>query len=296
MNEGSILIRHEQCPKCAREGHDRAKNNLGVYDDGHSYCFRCKFYSRGSGYGAKYTSNHSNTNDRTINMKKQQVVLPEDCTNEYPQIAIDWMGEYELDTVDMKNNKCLWSPSNNRLIFPIYDEKELVAHVGRYISDTARPPTIPKWLSHGNLKKHLHILNRDGAEEGLVIVEDIISAIKISKVTASMPVFGCVIGLDRWKVLRTLCDDDLKIHVWLDPDMEVQVMKESLLGQQIGLKAKTVFSGHDPKYYTTDEITQILRKGLLKEPYSKTSTSVIGLEYEEANILAGVGNPKPYIP
>jgi twinkle protein len=35
----SKLIERKQCPKCAQEGNDQSRNNLGVYSDGHTYCF-----------------------------------------------------------------------------------------------------------------------------------------------------------------------------------------------------------------------------------------------------------------
>jgi len=44
----SKLIRHEQCPDCAKHGKDTAGDNLGIYDDGHSYCFSCGYYLRGN--------------------------------------------------------------------------------------------------------------------------------------------------------------------------------------------------------------------------------------------------------
>lgn len=39
------LLRMEQCPECRKEGRDNSKDNLGTYDDGHSYCFACGYYS-----------------------------------------------------------------------------------------------------------------------------------------------------------------------------------------------------------------------------------------------------------
>lgn len=36
-----------QCPKCASNGADNSGDNLGVYDDGHSYCFSCQYFEKG---------------------------------------------------------------------------------------------------------------------------------------------------------------------------------------------------------------------------------------------------------
>jgi len=41
----SKLQRKTRCPWCASEGRDRAGDNLGVFDDGHEYCFACNYYN-----------------------------------------------------------------------------------------------------------------------------------------------------------------------------------------------------------------------------------------------------------
>ena len=44
----SFVINREQCPKCAAEGHDNSEDNLARYNDGHAYCYRCKYYEKGN--------------------------------------------------------------------------------------------------------------------------------------------------------------------------------------------------------------------------------------------------------
>lgn len=39
MTGQSKLLRKEPCPRCRAEGGDRTGNNLGVFDDGHTYCY-----------------------------------------------------------------------------------------------------------------------------------------------------------------------------------------------------------------------------------------------------------------
>lgn len=36
-------IKHEQCPRCARNGRDTSKNNLAVYEDESKHCFSCGY-------------------------------------------------------------------------------------------------------------------------------------------------------------------------------------------------------------------------------------------------------------
>ena len=40
----SKVISREQCPACASNGRDTSHDNLSVYDDGHKYCYACKYY------------------------------------------------------------------------------------------------------------------------------------------------------------------------------------------------------------------------------------------------------------
>lgn len=44
MLQSSKLIRRERCPNCAKLGRDTSEDNLGVYDDGHSFCYACEYY------------------------------------------------------------------------------------------------------------------------------------------------------------------------------------------------------------------------------------------------------------
>lgn len=44
----SNVVSSKRCPKCAASGNDTSGDNLKVYDDGHAYCFACKFYAPGN--------------------------------------------------------------------------------------------------------------------------------------------------------------------------------------------------------------------------------------------------------
>ncbi len=45
----SRLIRKERCPLCASVGKDTSGNGMAIYDDGHSYCFKCETRTNGQG-------------------------------------------------------------------------------------------------------------------------------------------------------------------------------------------------------------------------------------------------------
>jgi twinkle protein len=48
-HRGSKLVEREACPKCQAEGRDTAGDNLAVYDDGHKYCYACKYFVNSKG-------------------------------------------------------------------------------------------------------------------------------------------------------------------------------------------------------------------------------------------------------
>ena len=242
----SKLIRKEQCPKCAEDGHDKHQDNLGVYDDGHSYCFKC-FHTISSG-GWK------NFGKDKVTTLTPVVTLPADCTNEYPVNALAWCDDYEVSRHDIQNQNALWSDTRQRLIFPIYGENGLVAWVGRYFGLLQSP----KWWIQGNIGQTLMVVQGGTKRKGLVLVEDIISAIVVSKVTPAIPLFGVRIGVDRWKKIKQSIPVGTEVAIWLDPDMNTETIKESMLGEQMGLNTRTIFSYDDPKGYNTSEVAEIL--------------------------------------
>ena len=44
----SIRLYQTECPNCRSKGKDKHKDNLAVYDDGHTYCFSCGTYTPGN--------------------------------------------------------------------------------------------------------------------------------------------------------------------------------------------------------------------------------------------------------
>jgi hypothetical protein len=38
------LIARAPCPRCRERGEDSSGDNLGLFDDGHAYCFSCRYY------------------------------------------------------------------------------------------------------------------------------------------------------------------------------------------------------------------------------------------------------------
>lgn len=151
----------------------------------------------------------------------------------------------------------MWSDSREYLIFPFFGETrdELVAWQGRYFGERT---THPKWFSKGDLQDvvSLHdVLGRKG--ECLVLVEDIISAIRVGNSAASVCIFGSYVDSARLLHLRIFTSGS--IVLWLDPDKRKESIKFAKLAHSLGFESRIVLTDRDPKEYTDEEIQEILK-------------------------------------
>lgn len=243
--ENSYLVRQERCPSCAKQGKDRGANNLAVYSDGHEYCYSCGHYVSGSGI-SRFKSRVSQEP-----ITKHEVVLPSDSDVCYPTRALEWVGHYDLTRNDLLNHNVLWSESYKRLIFPIYGDTGLIAYQGRYFGEEKRP----KWWGVGDLSHCFNILNKNGTT--ITLVEDIISSIKVAKLTTSMSLFGSHISKERFLRLKGMGYN--KINIFLDPDKRASSIKFSRLGQLLGLDTKIIFADKDPKELDLISLGELLK-------------------------------------
>lgn len=238
----SYVIRKEQCPKCRELGNDRSMDNLAVYSDGHEYCFRC-------GYMA---------GRRTLGTASPRVAatiaLPADVTTQLPVEARTWLGQYSLGRLDLQQNHVMWSDKWSRIIFPYFNESGLLAWQGRYIPCGMNKVEVngkapAKWFSQGKIHEIIHPIKVVKREA--ILVEDIVSAIKVSKFCGAIPIFGSSISQQHMLRLKILVD---RVWYWLDPDMRTKSVKLANLSRLLGLEANVIFSDKDPKEHTNEEI------------------------------------------
>lgn len=242
--ENSYVIRKERCPECAKLGKDRSEDNLAIYSDGHQFCFSCGYHSSGSRI-SRFTLSDA------IPHPIPEINLPHDSSYDYPKVALDWIEQYDLHRHDLLKHRVVWSEHYRRLIFPIFDAPGLLAYQGRYFGAEDKP----KWWGEGNLKDTLHIL-RGKDDSCIILVEDIISAIKLQKVGhTSMPLFGSHVDLSRLKRISNFYKD---VVLWLDPDKRKESIKFMSLGKSLGLNMRVIFSDLDPKEHDYADIQRIL--------------------------------------
>ena len=239
----SHLLYHTACPQCRSDGNDRSGNNLGVYSDGHEYCFACGFLS-GSSVITKYKT-------KTEPKGEKSIFLPEDVEFSFPEYARKWLEQYELDLNTLINNKIMWSQSTQRVIFPYYINGVLVGWQGRVFDPTEKEKR--KWFSQGYLDDIFYLLGRDSS--CLVLCESIVSAIKVSRFNKAMPLYGSVISTNKWARLSHITN---KIILWLDPDKKIESVKFAKEGKLFIENVYPLLTERKPKDYTYQEIKEIL--------------------------------------
>jgi len=244
LSSDSHVIRKEPCPECRRIGADRSGDNLAVYSDGHCYCYRCGYRTGRRSFTQTKDSTRTPTDGTSI-------VLPSDVTTELPFEAKDWLKQYQLTRLDTNRNHVMWSEKYSRIVFPYFNETELLAWQGRYIGEDK---TKAKWFSQGKIHEIIHPLQVKN--RFAVIVEDIVSAIKVSKICGAIPIFGSSISTKQWLRLKTIVD---RSCLWLDPDLRGKSLTIARVGTLLGVPTHPIFSDKDPKEHTIDFIADTLR-------------------------------------
>ncbi len=200
--------------------------------------------------------------------RPSQVVLPDDADVYIPAVARLWLGKYGITEREIVRNRLLWSSYWNQLIFPyFYKYGNLAAWQGRGFplptTEVGHERKYKKWFSQGNLQKLYHILPAAEHYERIVVVEDIVSAIKVSRcsdvvsgrLTGAMPLFGNDLALER---ITTLCKLTKKLSLWLDPNMREKAVRLAVKARQYGLSANVIFSERDPKEESDERIKELL--------------------------------------
>lgn len=233
-------LRNTSCPNCG------SKDNLGVYDDASTWCWGCRHYTPPT------------TEMRLKSMHKRKatqrgytsVTLPEDATKYLPEHAKRWLAKYDLTNEEISGCQVLYSFEKDLLIFPIYSgDGTLLMWQGRYFGDNEKHP---KYLTYG-AKDVLHILGPD--TDTIVVVEDLVSAVKVARVTTVTPLWGSSIGLE----LATRLSKRFKhLVLWLDMDKASESLKMAYKHSVIFQSTRSVVTPLDPKEYSDGEIRGFL--------------------------------------
>jgi hypothetical protein len=252
------FVKHIGCPKCG------SRDNLGIWDDGSKWCFGCKYFVRGE------TTVAAVERLRKVNaVDSPGIKLPEDITETLPEVARKWLSKYDLSWPVLRNHEIVWSPSRQLLIFPVSEfkpvskDRRLSYHISEFKEDGllmwqgryfGEDPKHPKYISEGKTHEIIHLLG-DLDNDHIFVVEDMVSAIKLSFLETVMPLFGCELGAKRANYLSRRFTT---LTFWLDPDKRQSAMKQAFANKHLFKEVSVIYSDKDPKDYHFGEMRDII--------------------------------------
>ena len=234
---------HTPCPKCREYGRDRAGNNMYVYEDGHSYCFSCGFAQKP-------------TLERQLHLvssdKKGPIFLPQDAGKTIPSVALLWLAKYEITQQETVDFNIMWSNDLNWLIFPVFGDEfneTLLTFQARNFSKFGK-----KYYTRGAVSEVVNYYDQKNLrlpEDTVIVVEDMVSAIKISRQFTVLPLLGSFLSADRANRLNKFFK---RIIFWLDYDKAESAMSQAMRMKQYGFTTNVIITKEDPKTYSDEEI------------------------------------------
>lgn len=255
------MVTKSKCPSCARIGRDRHADNLIIYPNGGSHCFSCGYHSHGTASRRPFTAPPAGDQPST-----QVTLLPYDIDTTIPAKCLDWLRQYHITYQDIIENDICWSEQRQLLLFP-YDN----CWQGRYFGSDDRHP---KWWSKGNLDNQIwgKLLEPRLLPNGIILVEDIISTIRVGKYFPTICLFGS--SLSKTKLARLLTHMTHNLIWWLDYDKKDYANERALYLQGLGYDSRAIVTPLDPKQYSNSEIISIISQlGLDKNPKSEYNSS-----------------------
>lgn len=245
------------------------------------YCHRC--HLQGKVVMAKTPQQLAQENQRKIDQAVEReerlstfsppshvAKLPVDCVlanhESVPAEAKGFLNKYSIDETLVLKYTVQFSRVYDRIIFPIRKEDSgiIIGWAGRCYHDLSKEERIinkrPKWLTRkiNPADDRIFWSKFNPYSKGIVLVEDIISAIRVHEVT----------NVSTIALLTTSLPDTLlprfrgkTVVLWLDGDMQGKMFQYVRRLNTLGIKGKMIYSKADPKLLPVDDIkTRVFRK------------------------------------
>lgn len=207
-----------------------------------------------------------------ISLPYDSVPMTSSDKDDVPIMAWQWIWKYGVNADLMKEYNVHWSNAYGRIIFPVYQarldgvkvDEKLVGWCGRCPRtlnkqerfDSKRPKYLTKKAKD---VARVHFLSHGTDKEWIVVVEDCISAIKISDCT-SIP---CVALLNKSISQRLMQKmKEKKVIIWLDYNAKSDAFKAMSKMNMMGITTKIIKTHADPKLLAVNHIQKLISRRL----------------------------------
>ena len=239
---------------CGKDAAADIRHNL----DGYSmYCHRCgtpEFVPLGVLSFAERMELRKLEKEAATVLTRATVRLPADFTLDIPANRLSWLLEASITPYMARKVGIGYTPKYQRIVLPVYDaDNNLVFTQNRAVIKGQQP----KYLNPSvNREAILYFAAPQDADfSTVVVVEDILSAIRVGEFIPTYSLLGTKVSLIQANLLIQYAH----ILIWLDPD-KAGVDGTKKLKKLAGLVSQVtvVTSDADPKNLTNQEIKDIL--------------------------------------
>lgn len=202
-----------------------------------------------------------------------KITLPVDFSRSIPEAGLVWLWKYGITDEEIATFHIGWSEELKRVILPVYMKGKLVYWQGRSVS----PAVKPKYLNIGSktngtvyFSRHAPRTRRQAGDikaeskshqlhddvlNTIVLVEDVLSAIKVGRCTTAVSFLGSSINSSAYAMLRSYS----RVRLWYDNDPAGEKAR-SIYRRVFGglVPADDIRTPLDPKCYSTRKIQEIL--------------------------------------
>lgn len=173
--------------------------------------------------------------------------------DDWPLEASAWLYVAGIHKDTIRDIGIYYHPPTERVVIPVFGAgEEPIFWQARGFSDCG-----PKYLSPSVDKSKVIATFGSDPQYGIVIVEDLLSAIRIGEVGKSLCLLGTHLSDSTASYLSRL---HLPVRLWLDPDGPGQKAAHKIMKtlSLFSLRVDNIVSTKDPKLYTCKEIRQFL--------------------------------------
>jgi hypothetical protein len=242
-------VRSGPCTKCG------SSDAAAQYSDGSSFCFSCK----------SYTPGHitERLKPRKSNERAVKVIDTQDWQYSIPYDPLYWLKTYGITDAEIKLYGIRWNPKlKNKqwdgelgaLAMPIFENGRVVC-----VSYRLFTPGVTKSVTLGY--RTYKPLDRQEAEPILhntvVVVEDYVSAVKVSRHCPCIPLLGTSFPDEA---LLNASKTFSNVLYWLDEDKLMVAASYQMKTSLIGCNSSVISTMNDPKQYDDKSLIYILSR------------------------------------
>lgn len=192
--------------------------------------------------------------DTAVTQTKTQITLPpgHEPSAQLKAKAQIWLDSYQITDLEIKRYGIYWT--RDRLVFPVYQYGSPIYWQARgFNADKS------KWINQklvGRNQIYFYPTPRPTTDT-VVLVEDMISAIKVNRVVDTIGLLGSYIGDD---LIINLAKQYRRVVIWLDADKGEYSLAKVIRYRSFGLSVDRIFTPVDPKNYTEQTIKQFIKE------------------------------------